>query len=148
MKKEKVLFNATLVFPFKSSEILLGLKVRYIGAGCYNGFGGGIKKGEEPRRAAVRELKQESHLIARPEDLEKCAIIDFHNTKSDNSVFVCRMHTYLVDYKKLHGVLSETKEMFMPSWFYRDDLPFHCMMLGDRYWLPLVLAGKKNRSYY
>lgn len=41
MRKEKVLENAVLVFLLKGDEVLLAVKTRNIGAGCYNGYGGG-----------------------------------------------------------------------------------------------------------
>jgi hypothetical protein len=39
MKKEKVLSRATVCFLTKEDKILLGMKTRKIGAGCWNGYG-------------------------------------------------------------------------------------------------------------
>ena len=97
MREEKVLYNATACFLIKENKILLGLKTQKIGENCWNGYGGGIKKGEIPIEAALRELKEETEgIVAFPEYLKKIAIVDFHNIKSDGETFVCKVHFYLV----------------------------------------------------
>ena len=58
-------------------EILLGRKKRGLGAGKPNGFGGKREDGETFRQCAVRELFEETSLLAKPEDLEPVAILDF-----------------------------------------------------------------------
>src|SRR3989344_1856668 len=87
--KEKVLAHATVCFLIKENKILLAIKGRHIGEGCWNGYGGGIDPGEEPK-------EETNGVIALPEGLEKIAEIDFHNTKSDGRNFVCKVHFYLV----------------------------------------------------
>ena len=146
MKEEKALYNATVCFLVKDNKILLGLKTKKIGEGCWNGYGGGIEDGESAVEAAVRELKEETSgkeaggIIALPEHLEKIAIVDFHNTKSDGKTFVCRVHFYLV--KQWKGEAQETEEMIKPTWFGIDELPFEKMMPADKIWLPIALSGK------
>jgi 8-oxo-dGTP diphosphatase len=141
-KIEKVLAHATVCFLVKENKILLAVKGRHIGEGCWNGYGGGIDPGEKPKEAAVRELEEEtSGVIALPEDLEKIAEIDFHNTKSDGRNFVCKVHFYLV--KKWQGEARETEEMLSPTWFDIDHLPLQKMMPADKKWLPVALSGKK-----
>jgi 8-oxo-dGTP diphosphatase len=142
MNEEKVLFTATVCFPLRGEEVLLARKTRKIGAGCWNGYGGGPESGESLLQAAVRELFEESGLRALPEDLEKVAIMDFHNTKTDGKVFVTRVHFYMV--KKWEGVPVSTEEMTDPTWFQKNDLPLFEMMPADRIWLPPVFAGKKT----
>ena len=154
MEEEKVLYNATACFLIKENKILLGLKTQKIGKNCWNGYGGGIEKGESAIKAAVRELKEETSknkndgIIALPENLEKIAIVDFHNTKSDGETFVCRVHFYLV--RKWEGEAQETKEMIKPTWFEIDNLPFNQMMPADKIWLPVALSGKSivAKAYY
>lgn len=134
MREEKVLYNATACFLFKDNKILLALKTDKIGKDCWNGYGGGIEEGESAIGAAIRELKEETSknkndgVVAIPENLEKIAIVDFHNTKSDGQTFVCRVHFYLV---------------IRPTWFEIDNLPFDQMMPADKVWLPVALSGKK-----
>jgi len=137
--EEKTLLNATLCFLVREGEVLLAIKTQKIGKGCWNGYGGGIDEGETPIQATVRELGEESEIITSPEHLTKVAVVDFHNTKSDGSVFVCRVHVFLV--KQWVGEPKETDEMITPTWF--KELPLDNMMLADKFWLPPALSGKK-----
>lgn len=141
MREEKVLLNATLCFPVKEGKVLLGLKTKRIGQGCWNGYGGGIDDGESPEQSILRELAEEAEVKALSSALEKVAIIDFHNTKTDGTVFVCKVHVFLLH--DWEGDFRPTDEIDRPTWFNRQELPFDTMMPADRQWLPLVLAGKK-----
>jgi 8-oxo-dGTP diphosphatase len=141
MPEEKVLLNATLCFLIKDDEILLALKTKKIGQGCWNGYGGGIDGSETPTESVLRELKEEAGVKALPQDTEKVAVIDFHNTKSDGTEFVCRVHIYFV--RQWQGEARATEEMDQPTWFKKESLPLEKMMPADRQWLPLVLNGKK-----
>lgn len=141
MREEKVLTDATLCFLVKEGKVLLAMKADKIGKGCWNGYGGGINNGESPNQSAIRELEEEADVVASVEDMERVAIVDFHNTKSDGRQFVCRVHVYLV--RKWSGEPQETEEMLTPTWFEIDNLPFNQMMPADRVWLPYVLNGKK-----
>lgn len=143
MEKEKTLLNAVLVFPIdkKLKKVLLALKSRKIGAGCWNGYGGGIKKNEHPKKAAIRELREESGLVVSPRNLSKAAVIDFKNTKKDGLKFICKVHVYLAH--SWSGKIQETNEMSKPTWFDISKLPINQMMPSDRKWLPMILSGKK-----
>lgn len=134
-------FPATLCYPVREKEVLLGLKKQKIGQGCWNGFGGRVEEGETPRQAAARELKEEVGLIVSPECLEKVAIIDFYNEQSDGSFLIFQVHVYLAH--QWIGEPKATKEMSDPTWFNLDWLPIENMMLADKEWLPFVLEGKK-----
>ncbi|MBU1177397.1 NUDIX domain-containing protein [Patescibacteria group bacterium] len=145
MRKEKELAHATVCFLNKENKILLAIKSRHIGEGCWNGYGGGIDPGEKPREAAVRELKEETGgVITLPDQLEKIAEIDFHNTKSDGGIFVCKVHFYLV--KQWQGEVQETEEMLKPTWFDIKKLPLDEMMPADKKWLSIALSGKKVKA--
>jgi 8-oxo-dGTP diphosphatase len=144
-KKEKVLAHATVCFLKRGDKILLAIKSRHIGEGCWNGYGGGIEFGEKPEEAAVRELEEETNgVIALSKDLEKIAEIDFHNTKSDGRNFVCKVHFYTVN--KWQGEAQETEEMLNPTWFDINNLPLEKMMPADKKWLPIALSGKKIKA--
>ncbi len=145
IKKEKVLAHATVCFLKRGKEILLAVKGKHIGEGCWNGYGGGIEEGEGKKEAAVRELKEETNgVIALPGDLEKIAEIDFHNTKSDGRNFVCKVHFYITD--KWQGEAKETDEMLNPTWFDISNLPLEKMMPADKKWLPIAMSGRKIKA--
>jgi len=146
MKKE--ISNATVCLLVKGDEILLGIKSKKIGAGCRNGYGGMIEKGETIIEAAIRELEEETgkkigniFITTSPEFLEKVAIIDFKNTKKDGISFVCRVHFFVV--KKWKGRAVDTDEMTDSKFFKIDNLPFDQMMPKDSNFFPLILSGKK-----
>lgn len=137
--EEKTLLLATLVFPIKNGKVLLAKKGGKIGAGCWNGYGGGVEENETLEECALRELEQESRLKGALSNLHKIAIADFHNTKKDGTTFVCRVHCYTLN--EPVGIPQETEEMLNPSWHYLNDLPFEQMMPADRYWLPRALIA-------
>ena len=68
----------TLCFPVRSDgKLLLGRKKRGFGVSKWNGFGGKIEAGEDFLQCAVRELQEETGLIAREEDLELVGFLVF-----------------------------------------------------------------------
>lgn len=121
--------------------MLLAKKKLKIGAGCWNGYGGGLNPGERYLDAAVRELFEECGVKALPENLTKIAIMDFRNTKSDGTTFVIRVHFYTVSIWT--GEPQETNEMSVPQLFSLDELPLDEMMPADRAFLSIALNGKK-----
>jgi 8-oxo-dGTP pyrophosphatase MutT (NUDIX family) len=137
--EEKTLLQGTLIFLRQRNKVLLAWKTKKICKDKWNGYGGGIENGESPREAAVRELEEESWVIADPQDLVKSAIIDFCPPQ-----FICRVHVYIVN--KWQGVPTASPEMEKPTWFSINALPLADMPPADQYWLPLVLAGKKIRA--
>ncbi|MBL7045400.1 MAG: NUDIX domain-containing protein [Parcubacteria group bacterium] len=143
MEKQKVQLNATVGFLIKEGRILLAMKTEKIGIGCWNGYGGDIEKTDKSiKYATIRELKEETkEVVALAKDLEKIAIANVHNTKTDGRTFVCKVHFYIV--KDWTGEAKETDTMIKPTWFDIYDLPYEKMMPADRYWLHDALSGKK-----
>jgi 8-oxo-dGTP pyrophosphatase MutT (NUDIX family) len=139
--KEKVLLEATLCFLRRGNMLLLARKTRHIGAGCFNGYGGGLEGREDPKKAMIRELFEEAGILASSDDLEKVAEVHFYNTKSDGTVFVCKCHVYHLWTWK--GEPKATNEMAEPTWFTLDKLPFDEMMPADSIWLPQTFNNKK-----
>jgi 8-oxo-dGTP pyrophosphatase MutT (NUDIX family) len=146
--EEKVLLHATVCLLCKNNQVLLALKTKKIGAGCLNGYGGGIENGESIVSAAIRELEEETgkkvgkdFITTLPEHLEKVAVIDFHNTKSDGEVFICRVHFFIV--KEWSGTAVDTDEMVNAKPYNIDQLPLDNMMPADSRYFPLILSGKK-----
>lgn len=148
MNEEKVLLNATVCLLVKENKVLLGLKMKKIGAGFRNGYGGGIDEGETIKQSAIRELEEETgkksnkeFITTYPKNLEKVAIIDFENVKSDGTSFICRVHFFII--KKWKGKANETDEMTKPKFFNINNLPLNQMMPADREFFHLILNGKK-----
>ncbi len=142
MPEEKTLLDAVLCFPVRGDEVLLARKLLKIGAGCLNGYGGGIEPGESRLEAMRRELREESGgVIAAPYDFEKAAVMDFHNRKSSGETFTCRVHVYLL--RRWRGEFRSTKEIADPAWYPKSRLPLTRLMRADRIWLPVALSGVK-----
>lgn len=131
----------TLCFPIKDSQVLLGLKKRNFGVGIWNGFGGKVEQGETIEEGAIRELKEESSIVANK--IEKIGILNFE-FQNDPEILL-EVHIFLV--KDFSGEPEETEEM-KPEWFDVNNLPFDQMWAGDKYWLPLVLNSRKFKGRF
>jgi 8-oxo-dGTP diphosphatase len=146
-EKEKILGDAVLVFLVSGRYVFLAFKNKGIGAGKLNGFGGGIEKWETAKKAAVRELLEETSsgeiggIFVEEKDLEKCAVMFFRNKTEEGVSFVCKVHIYIA--KKWTGEFVANDEMSNASFYLIDNLPFSQMMPADRYWIPQVLRGQK-----
>lgn len=130
-----------LVLPLDrpQNQVLLGLKKSGFGAGKYAGFGGKVEAGETLAQAAVRELREESGLQAKEQNLWYMARLEFlfpAKPSWDQVVHVFRLEFWL-------GEPGETEEM-RPEWFGFDRLPFAQMWADAPYWLPPVLRGAKR----
>ncbi len=147
--EEKVLKEATVVFLLSGEYVYLAKKLQKIGAGKLNSYGGGLENLETVEQAAIRELREESGgkidptlgIRARVEDLEKVAIIDFHNTKEDDTIFVAKVHFYFL--RNWTGTPVATDEMDLPEKYHTENLPLSEMMPGDKDFLPQIFSGKK-----
>jgi 8-oxo-dGTP diphosphatase/2-hydroxy-dATP diphosphatase len=137
MENKKVL---TLCIVRQNGEVLLGMKKRGFGVGRWNGFGGKIEEGETIEGAAKRELKEESGLET--VEISEKGIIDF---EFENSSKVLEVHIFTVP--RFIGDIKETEEM-IPKWFNEKELPFNKMWTDDKYWMPLLLSGKKFKGKF
>lgn len=126
--------KATLIFLLRDGEVMLIKKLRGIGAGFYNGPGGRMEDGETLEECAAREMKEEVGLAVR--NLEYSGLCHFNfGGKPFMDVYVYRASEY-------SGEMKNTDEA-IPEWFPLDKIPYDRMWKDDRYWFPLMLAGKK-----
>ncbi len=124
----------TLTIIVSDGRILLGMKKRGFGAGKWNGFGGKVQSGESLTEAAKRECREETGIV--PRTIQEAGILNF--VLADATELA--VHVFFVT--SFTGKATETEEM-KPKWFALDEIPYAHMWADDKYWLPLVLAGKK-----
>jgi 8-oxo-dGTP pyrophosphatase MutT (NUDIX family) len=124
----------TLALIEDGDKVLLAMKKRGFGEGWWNGYGGKVAEGETIEKAMVRELEEESGLVAKT--WRERGVIDFYFAGTDKIV---EMHIFEVT--EYEGVPVETEEM-RPMWFTKEKAPYNEMWPADREWMPLFFDGK------
>jgi len=130
----------TLCIIYQYPKILLGMKKRGFGKGRFNGFGGKVEKGESIEKATKREIKEEAGIDVL--DLNKVGIIEFEFEDNSKSLEV---HIFIS--KNFIGKPKESDEM-KPKWFNVNKIPFDKMWPDDKYWIPILLKGKKLKGKF
>lgn len=131
----------TICVVQQNEQVLLGLKKRGFGMGRWNGFGGKVREEEKIEDAAKREIFEEIGIT--PYDLDQCGIIEFGFKEKPNEIL--EVHVFLSSI--FRGEPKESEEM-KPQWFKLEKVPYETMWAADRYWFPLLLAGKKFRASF
>jgi 8-oxo-dGTP pyrophosphatase MutT (NUDIX family) len=111
--------NVTLCLLVRNDQISLGQKKRGFGQGNYNGYGGKPKEGESLEDATIRELYEETGVVARAEDLKKRAILSFtfqYKPEWNQVVHVYHLQRY-------EREPTESTEM-KPEWFSFEAVPY------------------------
>ncbi len=134
--------ETTLCLLKRNNEILLAMKKRGFGEGKYNGVGGKIENNESPEQAMIRETEEEIKVT--PIKYEKVGEIEFDEFYKENKQRLV-FHLYLV--YEWSGNPTESEEM-SPKWFDINNIPYDKMFPDDKYWLPLILQGKKVKAYF
>jgi mutator protein MutT len=137
---EKV--ETTLMLLRKNDEILLAMKKRGFGVGKFNGVGGKLKIGETPEMAMLRETEEEIGVV--PSKYEKVGLLDFVEFYKGEKVNIV---THLYTASEWEGEPKESEEM-KPQWVGVNEIPYDKMFVDDKYWLPLVLEGKKLDVFF
>jgi len=131
----------TLCIIYKDSRILLGMKKRGFGQGRWNGFGGKVFPEESIEEAAKRELKEEIGISV--QNVGKKGILSF---EFEGNPEVLEVHIFSLSDLKDKPI--ETEEM-KPKWFRLNEIPYEKMWPDDKFWLPILLNGKKfTGSFY
>lgn len=124
----------------ENDRILLGMKKRGFGMGRWNGFGGNQELGESIEETMKRELFEEAGIEAT--EMEEMGIIEFRFSGKPDLI-ECHFFKIL----SYNGKPTESEEM-KPAWFVLDKIPYDSMWPDDRYWLPMLLKGKKFRGKF
>lgn len=134
--------QVVLCLPIQESptgeKILLGLKQRGFGAGRIVAPGGKIEAGESPRGAAVRELAEETGLLAEPETLQAAARVYFRFPAQPAADMDCTI--FLVP--SFSGEPAASEEL-IPAWHPVGALPAQKMWEDSALWLGRLLAGER-----
>lgn len=130
----------TMVYPIRCGQMMLGLKKVRLGKGYLVGPGGRLMPNEGLRQCAIRELAEESGLVARSRDLKKIAILKCNFPLGDEPHIINVVHIYLV--RCFEGEPQESDEAKW-AWYPLDRLPYERMFKSDRYYLPHALRGTK-----
>lgn len=130
---------ATLTFVIQGGQILLIRKKRGLGAGKINGPGGRLEPGETPLQCAVREVQEELCITPTGMKYQGECLFQFVDGYS--------IHVHAYSATGYEGTPGETEEA-TPLWFNLDRIPYDEMWEDDRYWLPLLLAGKRFSGRY
>ena len=131
----------TIFCVYNREQILLG-KIKKDGVlkDKYNGFGGKVEPNEDIAAAAKRELWEEARIV--PLNFKKRGIIVSEFVAKGNPWEgnpVVEFHIFSTT--KYTGVPIETNEM-LPTWFKHSEIPYDNIWPDDKFWLPLLLAGK------
>ncbi len=132
----------TLLYLQSNDKILLAMKKRGFGQGRWNGVGGKVETNESLEQAVVRECQEEIGVT--PLSYEKVAVMDYEEIHEGERK-VLEVNVYLC--LAWNNEPQETEEM-RPVWFLESDIPYQSMWPADKYWLPLILAGKKLRGQF
>lgn len=115
---------------------------RGISKGKWNAPGGKIEAGESPEENARREVREETGLRVR--NLFYHGVINFFmggGRKLDIGV-------HLFSTRRFQGKMTSTDEGEV-RWFGVAEIPFAEMWDDDRYWIQLMLAGRRfNAKFY
>jgi len=125
----------TLCVIHQHPRVLLGFKKHGFGAGQWNGFGGKVEAGETIEKATARELEEEAGIVS--SEISKVGVLEF---SFESEPKVLEVHIYRAT--EFEGEPIESDEM-RPQWFHVDEIPFDKMWSDDKYWMPLLLEGKK-----
>ena len=130
----------TLCVIYQHPQVLLGMKKRGFAAGKWNGFGGKVSSGETIEDAAKREVREEAEIEVG--DLNKVGIID---CEFKGNPEISQVHIFKAD--SFSGQPIESEEM-KPQWFHVAEIPFNEMWPDEKYWIPLLLSGKKFKGKF
>lgn len=134
--------TATLCHILNNSSLLLQKKSKGLfGAGKWNGVGGKCLPDETPEACVRREVYEETGLSV--DNLQFHGVLTFTFDKRSSDTLV--VHVFST--RDFDGSIHANDEGIL-QWFAFNEIPYHSMWLDDRYWLPLMLAGKRFQGVF
>lgn len=133
----------TLGILYQDGKALFAQKLRGVGKGRWNGYGGKVESGESIESAMKREVEEESTVV--PTEHKEIGINTFH-VHYEGGVHVWRVHNFKIT--KWEGVPKETEEMGAPTWFEEKDIPYDEMWQDDKFWLKHFFADRGFDAEY
>ena len=124
----------TLAYVIRDSRVLLIEKRTGHGAGKINAPGGHVEPRETAAQCAVRELHEETGLMARNTTMR--ARIKFWEVPDRLA-----MVGYIFVVYEFDGELKDSEEA-KPFWCPIEEIPYGRMWSDDVHWVPLVLEGR------
>ena len=137
VKSEDLMKLATLCYVMKDNKTLMiyrNKKKNDYHEGKWNGLGGKFEAGESPEECAVREVKEESGLIAVNPEMKGFITFPMFDEIDDWYVFVFVM-------KNFTGELIDSNEGKL-EWIPNKKLPELNLWEGDKIFLPWLFQDK------
>ena len=142
MKKGTIIY----IIDDQSKQVLMAMKTRKVGVGCWFGYGGKIDEGETPDKCICRETLEESlGVVVEEKDLRRVALIDFYRGDMPFGDPLWRTLFYITN--EFSGEPKSSDEMLDPTWFSVNNLPWHEMKAGDELIIPKVLSGEYQKGF-
>lgn len=136
--KKDNLIPRTLMFLRKENTVLLGKKLRGVGAGNLVGVGGTVEKGETFEDAAIRETYEE--IGVKVKDIKLICHLFYYHVPYKGSYIEQEVKAY--EAWEWTGRIRRTPEI-IPQWFSLAKIPLDKMWDDDYYWLLPALNGKR-----
>jgi 8-oxo-dGTP diphosphatase len=133
--------HMTLGHIINGDSVLLKEASRGISKGKWNGPGGKLEPGETPRQCMIREAHEETGLTMQNPFFH--GKIYFYMYGRRKLTFV----GYLFSTRKFKGKVRSTEEGVV-RWFKIKDIPYEKMWDDDKYWINLMLAGRKFDMHF
>ena len=128
--------DLTLCHVIDGDKLLLKMATRGISKGKWNAPGGKIDPGETSDECAVREVFEETGLNIK--NLKSHGPLGFHMDGKEELSFT----VHLFSTRSFEGKARSTDEGEV-KWFGTDEIPYEEMWDEDRYWMDLMLGGRK-----
>lgn len=117
--------TGTVCFIVKDNKILLALIEYSPNDRKWNGIGGFVNENESPEEAVIREMKEETFIDVKKEDLAKFKELDL-----DIHLIVYKISKWSGKLKIKDPSIKELK------WFMFDEVPYDQMFEDNKEWVP------------